>query len=274
METNVNYTIVGVFVITLIMAFTLSVIWLSSGFKMKSKETYLVYMSESVAGLSVDSTVEFNGVNVGSVKAIAIDPNNPQRVRLELSIQPSTPITEGTLATLNTRGVTGMTYIALKDDGNNLRPLVRQHGYQYPVIRTAPSIFTRLDTAMSQLSVSLLDITKTFQKVFNEENQQALSKILANLQDITDSLAANDKKLEKIIANTAAASEQFQPLLKSSVSSMRAIETQTLPATYRILQNLTTMSRSLADLSLQLQENPSILVRGSYPAKLAPGESK
>jgi phospholipid/cholesterol/gamma-HCH transport system substrate-binding protein len=272
MDTNVNYTIVGLFVITLVIAFTLAIIWLSSGFKLKSNNNYVVYISESVAGLNVDSPVEFNGVNVGSVKTIAIDHNNPQRVRILITVQPSTPVSLGTVATLNTRGVTGMTYMALKDLGKDLRPLEGQNGH-YPIIKSAPSLFTRLDTALSQLSTSFLDITKTFQKLFDSDTQTEFKHTIANLQRITASLAENNQRLTNIISNTAHASDKLTPLLSSSVNSMHTIETQTLPATYRILQNLDAMSRNLAEVSMQLRDNPAVLIRGSAPAKLGPGES-
>src|SRR5690606_14657831 len=127
--------------ITLVVATVLAIIWLSSGFKLKSNAEYVIFMSESVAGLNVDSPVEFNGVNVGTVKELEIDPNNPQRVRLIISIQSTTPVSMGTVATLNTRGVTGMTYLALKDAGKDLRPLKVLRGHRYAVIKTAPSIF-------------------------------------------------------------------------------------------------------------------------------------
>ena len=73
METNVNYTLAGVFVISLITAIVIGVIWLSSGFGSgQDYALYNVFMNESVSGLSADGPVEFNGVNVGTVSAIKI----------------------------------------------------------------------------------------------------------------------------------------------------------------------------------------------------------
>src|SRR5690349_4086128 len=110
MDTNVNYTIVGVFVITLTTFIVLGVIWLSSGFSLGQNAYYEIYMKESVAGLNVDSVVEFNGVNVGSVKKIEIDSKDPRLVYVLLNINKTTPVTQGTKATLNTKGLTGIAY--------------------------------------------------------------------------------------------------------------------------------------------------------------------
>src|SRR5687768_2587669 len=111
METKVNYTIVGAFIILLIAAICLGIIWLASGLSLEKYTTYLVYMQESVSGLSVDSTVEYNGVDVGKVKSIELNHKNPQLVEVLLSIKSTTPITRGTSATLTSRGVTGVVYI-------------------------------------------------------------------------------------------------------------------------------------------------------------------
>ncbi|HEX4045681.1 MAG TPA: MlaD family protein, partial [Gammaproteobacteria bacterium] len=124
METNVNYTIVGAFVIFLVTAIVLGIIWLSSGFSFQHYSTYLVHMQESVTGLTIDSPVEYNGVQVGNVTSIEINHDNPRQVELLLNIKKDTPITRGTFATLTSRGITGITYIALKDRGTDLRPLL------------------------------------------------------------------------------------------------------------------------------------------------------
>src|SRR5476651_2573438 len=100
METNVNYTIIGLFVITIISFIILAIIWLSAGLSTENYSIYKVYMQESVSGLSPDSVVEYNGVNVGGVKSIELNRRNPQLVELLLKIKTNTPITRGTKAKL------------------------------------------------------------------------------------------------------------------------------------------------------------------------------
>lgn len=274
METNVNYTIVGVFVITLLMAIVLGIIWLSSGFRYDSYSTYIVYMQESVAGLSIDSPVEFNGVDVGSVKQIQLNRKNPQLVELLLNIKHNTPITMGTVATLTTRGVTGVTYIALKDKSTDLRPLIIGPGERYPVIKTAPSLFMRLDTALNQITTNLHQVSESIQSVLDKDNQRSIKETLQNLSRVTGTLAENSARMNEILENTAKASQRFQPLLKASESSMRILETQTLPSAYRTLNNIDQVARTLSEVAVELKQNPAMLVRGTYPPALGPGEKR
>lgn len=274
METNVNYKLVGAFVLILTTALVFAIIWLSSGFSWEIYSTYLVYMQESVAGLTPDSPVEYNGVTVGAVKKVALNTKNPQLVELTLNIETNIPITRGTTATLNTRGITGITYIALKDKSDDLRPLEKLPGQKYPVIKTAPSLFLRLDTALSQFMKDFRQVSASFQKVFDDQNQQSLKQILLNLQTLTASLANNNHKLDLILDNTAMASKQLTPFIQSSIGTMKVLETQTLPATYRLISNLDEISQTMSQVANELKQNPSILIRGSAQPTLGPGERK
>src|SRR4029078_9913112 len=100
MDNEANYTIVGLFVIILTIAVVITIIWLSSGLKFTQYTNYVIYSKESVAGLNIDSPVEYNGVNVGTVKNISLDARDPRVVRLLVSLESNTRITHGTVATL------------------------------------------------------------------------------------------------------------------------------------------------------------------------------
>lgn len=274
MDTNINYTLVGAFVVTLVSFTVLAIIWLSSGFSVEHYSNYLVYMYESISGLNIDSPVEFNGVDVGTVSAIQLDHKNPQLVKLLLKIKSTTPITQGTVATLTSKGVTGVSFVSLKDKSTDLRPLVAVGNEPYPVIKTAPSLFMRLDTALSQLTTNLHEVTQSIQSVLDKENLQSIKGILINLQKVTENLAMNNERMTKILENTSKASAQFAPLLHSSIGTMNTIQSQTLPATYQLIENLNTMTRNLTQVSAQVKQNPSILIRGAPSPQLGPGEVK
>jgi phospholipid/cholesterol/gamma-HCH transport system substrate-binding protein len=273
METNVHYTIVGVFVLSLLVAIILGIIWLSSGFNFEQFTTYQINMTESVSGVTTDSPVEFNGVNVGNVRAIHIDRADPHLVRMLVDIRKSIPITEGTRATLNSRGVTGFTYVALIDNGENLTHLKALPGQKYPIILSAPSLFNRLDTALSELTKNFDKVSSAVECLLNNQNQQAFSNILQNMEHVTATLSKNDKKIDSLLENAAKASSQMEPFLKSGSSAMRTLQSQTLPETYQLLANLDKVARTLVQVSKELKQNPSMLVRGKANPPLGPGES-
>lgn len=251
METNVNYTIVGIFVIVLLSFIAMTIIWLSSGFAIAHYKIYKVYMKESVSGLTVDSAVEFNGVNVGTVKNIEISQKNPNIVILLLNIKNNTPVTEATRAMLNSKGLTGVTFVALQDDGTNTKPLVAKNNEQYPVIDTSPSLFMRFDTALVKLNENFQKITRSIQTLLSPDNLAAVKQILRN---------------------TSVASEHFDPLMKSSINAIQVLSNQTLPTATRTMSNMEEITRNMVSVSSELKDNPSVIIRGTQPPPLGPGE--
>lgn len=274
METNVNYTMVGLFVITLLAAIILAIIWLSSGFSFTQYNTYKIYETESVSGLSIDAPVEYNGVAVGTVRSIKLSRKNPRLVVVLVDIQKGTPVTKGTVAVLSTRGITGITFLALKDAGADNSPLVALPGHRYPIIPTSPSFFLRIDAALKKLSENINSLTNSISELLDPENRQSIKTILLNLTHMTNELAENSDQFGVILKNTAKASAQFGPLLQSSNTVMHTIQLQTLPTTYQLLNNLNDVMRTLSEVSNQLKQNPSILIRGPGAPTLGPGERK
>jgi phospholipid/cholesterol/gamma-HCH transport system substrate-binding protein len=265
MESKINYTLVGAFVLILTIALIIFITWLSTGLSTKRYKTFQVIMHESVAGLGVNSSVKYNGVNVGTVKKISLNNQNPEQVCLILQIEEHTPITEGTTATLNSQGLTGITYLALQGSDSNLNPIPLLPGKKYPIIKSAPSLFLRLDTTLRDLNNNMNQITHDINGVLGGENPILFRKILNNLTMTSHHLAGQSKRLNAILANTARSTRAFPSL-------MNTLTQQTLPSTNQVLTNLSIMTNNLLEFSDNLRQNPSILIRGQKPPPLGPGE--
>ena len=272
METNVNYTLVGAFVLTLVAFMVFGIIWLSAGFSSGEYTAYRIYMNESVAGLNIDSTVEFNGVTVGTVKKIELDAHDPRLVIVLLNVKSSTPVTEGTRATLNTKGLTGIAYVALEDKGDNLKPIKQIPGEPYLIISTSPSLFWRLDTGMRKLNDNLSKVAKSVEALLDEENLRSLNEILLDVRHVTRTLASNTSQMNTILHNTAQASGQLLPAIQNGQAAMRSLSTQIIPAAAQAIANLNALSNNLTAVSRELKANPAVLIRGKAQQTLGPGE--
>jgi phospholipid/cholesterol/gamma-HCH transport system substrate-binding protein len=251
METNVRYTIAGIFVIVLFAFITLGIIWLSAGFSVETYAIYQVNMKESVSGLSVDAAVEYNGVNVGTVKNIRISPKDPEQVEVLLRIRSSTPVSQGTAATLNMRGLTGVTFVALRDKGTDKHKLKILPGETYPIINTAPSILMRFDQALTEMNATFRRISASIEKLLNEENVNYMRDILHNLKTLT---------------------EQLQPVIRSSFDTIDTFNRETLPRANQAIVNVDTIMGDISSIANELKDNPAIMLRGKTPPLLGPGE--
>jgi phospholipid/cholesterol/gamma-HCH transport system substrate-binding protein len=251
METNARYTIAGIFVIGLFAIATLGIIWLSAGLTAETYAIYQVNMKESVSGLTVDAAVEYNGVNVGTIKSIRISLKDSEEVELLLRIQSNTPITQGTSATMNMRGLTGVTFLALTDKGKNKQRISIQAGELYPIIKTTPSILVRFDQALTQMNATFTRISASIEKIMNDDNLNSLRDILHNLKSVT---------------------EQLTPIIKGGVTTVDTFNRETLPKTNQAIMNMDNVMNEISTIAEELKENPSVILRGKSPPTLGPGE--
>ncbi|HIG0328458.1 TPA: MlaD family protein [Legionella pneumophila] len=307
MESKTNYTIVGLAVLILTAGLLSAGLWLSVGFNQKEYASYTVYLKESVSGLSIESPVKFNGVQVGYVKEIKLNKNDPRQVELLLNIEKSTPITTSTSATLISQGITGVTYVGLSAGSSDLTPLRKMPGEPYPVIPSKPSLLNQLDAVLKEVAENVGVVSEKAQLIFNEENADNVRKSLANIERITEIIADKGQtidsslnNLDVFVANMAKASKQFPQLikdLKTGISKFKSladnmsaagkdvsktmiagkntidlISQQAIPPAVILLRRLNAISANLEKVSNEMRQNPSVIIRGTKAPKLGPGE--
>ena len=218
MEPKVNYLVVGLFVATLGAAILGGILWLGKTDYRGVYERYEAYMRESVAGLSVDSTVKYRGVDVGRVRDIALNPGNPEEVRLTLDISRGTPIKADTIAVLETQGLTGLATVNLTGGSREAPPLQVLEGQKYPVIQTGPSLFFRLDEAISRLLsekgltklLADLDmVAKGAAEVLDEDNRTALKRTIKDLSDVAQTVSAHKAQMERGLEGAAQSADNL-----------------------------------------------------------------
>ena len=307
MESKTNYTIVGVVVLILTAGLLSAGLWLSVGFNQKVYTSYTVYLHEAAAGLTDDSPVKFNGVQVGFVKSIKLNKNDPRQVEITLSIEENTPITTSTSATLISQGITGVTYVGLSAGSADLTPLQKMPGEPFPVIPAKPSLFNQIDSILKEVSENVNKVGNEAQRIFNDENAAYIKNSLANLERVSTVIANNSENINRslksadvFLANVAKVSDDLPAIvkdLKTGVAKFNVLATdmskagknvsktmvagkntldkfsqQTLPPAVILLQRLNAISANLQKLSNEIRQNPSIVIRGTTPPKPGPGE--
>jgi len=224
MEPKVNYVLVGSFVALFGAAVLGVILWLGKTDYRGVYDRYEAYMRESVAGLSVNSTVKYRGVDVGRVKEIVLSPDNPEEVRLTLDILRGTPIKTDTIAVLETQGLTGLATINLTGGSREAPPLVAQEGQEYPVIKTGPSLFFRLDEAISRLLsekgltkllADLDTVAKSAGEVLDEENRSALKRTIKDLAEVAQTVSAHKEEMSRSLQAAARSADNLSKMTSS-----------------------------------------------------------
>ena len=201
MYSKVNYALVGLFVIGLGAAFLWGLFWLTLGGETKTYDRYRVYFRESVAGLNPKATVRYRGVQVGQVDSMRLDPANPDQVDVVLNIERGVPIRRDTIATLSTRGLTGVASVELSGGGNQSLPLEKEPGQSLPVIQAGPSLVARLDDAFNNILTNVNTLSNRLERLLGDENQTALTRTLQNISVITGAVAERSDSLRQTLAN-------------------------------------------------------------------------
>jgi ABC-type transporter Mla subunit MlaD len=233
------------FVLSLVAVATAAAAWyFASGSRFTR---YEIRSRDPVSGLIAGAPVEFHGVEVGKVQAVRL--LDAHTVSVLLEVRKDAPVTTATVATITgrglaTRGFTGYVYVTLEDRGAGGRPLVRAAGSDAALIASAPAQSVSLDTSINQLNQSVQAVTALLESVLDRDTVASLKRSAASLDQVTRTLAANNARIETILANAERATVRMQPLLQSSGEMLHTLQRQVLPEAQQALVGLEDLSVS------------------------------
>jgi phospholipid/cholesterol/gamma-HCH transport system substrate-binding protein len=200
LETRANYVLVGIFTMAVLLASFGFVYWIARGSSSAESAMLEIRIPGSVTGLSVGSLVLFNGIKVGDVRRLAIDPVNPSAVIVTAEVDKRTPITPQTKATLGFQGLTGQAYIELQGgdpNGKNILAAALAAGGTAK-IDAGPGAVNNLIDKAQQISVRADNILTKLDE-FISLNQAPLTQTVSNAQKFSDSLAKNSDNIDQFL---------------------------------------------------------------------------
>ncbi len=244
METRANYVLVGVFTLAVIIGAFGFVWWFERVSDTGNRTIYEIAYDGSVSGLRKGSSVNFNGIRVGEVHNLMLDPTDPRRVIAQVGVAGNTPIRSDTKAGLEFQGLTGIATVTLTGGAANAPAIVAEKGKNPRIVADASTdLMVAAKQAVNRIDRMLAD------------NEKRIDQIVKNIAAITGELD-NDGK--GVIADIGAAA-------KSVREAADALGNQTEPTLkeYRLLAQ--DARRAVADVSRfirDLEKNPSQLVFG------------
>jgi phospholipid/cholesterol/gamma-HCH transport system substrate-binding protein len=231
METQARYILVGTFTLAAMAALLGFLLWLA---QVEINRAYAQYdiVFDSVSGLSQDSVVRYNGVDVGTVLSIDLDRENPQFVRVRIEISAATPVREDTVATLSSQGVTGVSFVALEGGSPMSDPLVAVPPAPVPLIASQPSVVQELTDAAPDLLKEAIALIEDVRKFTTPENREAISTILQNVENVTarvDGLAARAETVVLAAEATLARADAALAEAEAAFASADAVIKDDIP---------------------------------------------
>jgi phospholipid/cholesterol/gamma-HCH transport system substrate-binding protein len=201
METKANYVAVGAFVLACVIGLVVTILWLAGVQYSQEYAYYQAYFNGAVTGLGKGTLTRYNGIEVGRVTNLAFDPSDPQRVIVTMQVQPNLNIRNDSVASIESQGLTGGTYVEISGGTTKAPLLVTQDDQQYPVIRTKPSTFAQLEQSAPEVVAKLNIAASRLNDLLNDNNRRAIANVLANLDETTQVIARRSADIDATIAN-------------------------------------------------------------------------
>jgi phospholipid/cholesterol/gamma-HCH transport system substrate-binding protein len=249
MERRANYVMIGLFTFAAIAAAFAFVFWIHHTSDKKTGVAYRVIFDGAVSGLRVGSSVLFNGIRVGEVTALRLDPEAPSQVTALIVVNKATPIRSDTYVGLEFTGLTGIAAVSLKGISTSAPLLEKEEG-------EPPSL--RADISASQdMMQAARDVLAKADAVI-VANQEDLRKAVQNLTTFTDVLAKNSDNIDAILKNTKEATAGAKELIENVDKRTGEMSTNFNTLMKTSTAQVQIIGKSVSDLA----KNPSRILFG------------
>jgi phospholipid/cholesterol/gamma-HCH transport system substrate-binding protein len=252
METRANHVLIGAFTILISIFAVLFALWAANYSSSKKWDQYEVVFSEAVTGLGNGGIVQYNGISVGEVTKLRLDPKDPRKVVARIRLEAGTPVKIDTKAKLAFVGLTGVAQIQLTV-GLPESPLLEPTPEQpIPRIPTTPS-------ALQNLSAAADDIVERVRSILSEENIARISGTLDDIHQLSSSVAGQKEDIAALIKNLKEVSVTLNATLLKAQGSLETIDksvVQNLPElTAKLDRTLASLEEAAKNANGMLAEN-------------------
>ena len=190
MEIRARYTLIGSFTLAVIAAGFLFVYWLNGSGTLRYGTRYQIRFENTVSGLLPGSAVLFNGVRVGEVTALALNPDQPRQVTATIAVNSGTPVRTDTKVNVELQGLMGSPAVSLTGGTSSTPPAAGPNGL--PTLVADPDAGQSM-TGAARDALRHVDALVT-------DNSAPLRSLITNLASFADALGRNSTHVDGIVA--------------------------------------------------------------------------
>ncbi len=191
MEIRARYTLIGLFTLATVAAAFAFVYWLNHAGGLTQQSLYRARFDNTVSGLLKGSAVLFNGIRVGEVTALELNPENPKQVTAVMSVDRTTPIRSDTKAGIEFQGLTSSPVLSLRGGAPNAAPAASTDNQ--------PPLLAVDRDATQSITESARGLLHRIDGVI-DENREPLKTLIANINTFSGALAKNSDKVDGILS--------------------------------------------------------------------------
>jgi phospholipid/cholesterol/gamma-HCH transport system substrate-binding protein len=216
MERDAHYAAVGIATIALLAALAVFTIWLARLQFNNDYDVYDIVFYGPVRGLSEGGEVHFNGIRVGEVTDLNLDPKKGDQVIARIRVDGTTPVRVTSRAQLEPQGITGLNYIQITAGNPQSAILKTQYPDNVvPVIQSQPSPIAELLSGSGTVLAQTVDALNRINRVLSDDNIRSFSTSVKNVEALSSELEARKgmfAQLEQALTKANAAIGEYEAL--------------------------------------------------------------
>ncbi len=264
MESRSESALVGLFV--LVAAGLLIVtVFILSGTLGRGDTPYRAYF-KNAGGLSPGAEVRYaGGPAIGRVKKVISDPQNPTRMEVDFSVDPSTPVKTDSTATITSVSPLGDNFLGILP-GTLGAPKAPENSVlqskEFTSLSDVTDMIARLepkaDTLLDNLNDRVVALKVTMDRVndlLSPQNRSNISDSLANLRGM---LAENRPVIRQTLNNVNATSAKLGPLIDDFRKTAAQADTTLAHLDATIGENRADLHQAILDLRQSLNSTVAI----------------
>lgn len=245
METRASHILIGAFTLLVVACSVLFTLWIAKSSLDREWDPYDIVFGEAVTGLSPGGAVQYNGIQVGEVRKLSLDPVDPRRVLVHVRLQGGTPVKTDTRAKLTFTGITGVAIIQLSGGTPAAAPLQPGAGQDWPTIVADDSDLQRLLTSGGDIIGNLSQAVERLTQLLDQDNLDKVARTLDHLETLSATLATREADIDRLLVNLGAGSDHLVAL---AAQARRTLDGFDVAAREELPRTLDAARRSLAAL--------------------------
>lgn len=257
MENNANYALVGVMASAVIVALFAFVYWFAGPSGSATTKPYDVIFTGTVSGIARGTDVLFNGIKVGQVNAVALDPNDTNRVIARIEVDAGAPVKADTRVLMGFQGLTGVGSVQLAGGTQAAGEPVPAPGSTVPTLYADVSDFQSI---LDGLSATVNGASSAVDRINGilDDNDTRLNATIENVETFSAALANNAEGVDEFLATISEAGREIGPMateIRTLSTDLRGLVDAVPPEQVaKAVADVTTFTDSLARNSGQIDE--------------------
>lgn len=208
MESRASHALVGLFTLAILAALFGFAYWFSSGGGDRKTDVRLIF-KDKVSGLGRGSSVLFNGLRVGEVTQITLQPNDPGQIHAVIRVDQTTPLRVDTRARIEAQGLAGVVAVQLLGGEPNSPVLTAMQGQSLPtiiaepsesILETVRSVAKRTDEVLGGIETAI------------KANAGAIGDGIRNVEAISAGFSDSSGSVEKLMQSIGSVADFIAPV--------------------------------------------------------------